>query len=105
MKITTEKKQVIKIYDWLKTKKLTLKDFISKKQFKSYNDLVDYCNKISMLPCSEHDFDKIYLEINPPKVLNEILKEEEIQSSLSEEEIKQVQEEPTIPKQKKNKTG
>ena len=103
MKITTEKKQIVKLYDWLKAKNLSLKDFLLKKDLKSYSQLIDYCNNIGLLPCTEHDFDKAYIEINPPKPIEiEQIIQQVKESSVEEKEI---QEESTTPKQRKNKTG
>jgi len=66
MKITTEKQELVKLYDWLKTKKTTLKELINKKNFKSYSELIDYCNKLYMTPCSAHDFEKSFNELYQP---------------------------------------
>lgn len=103
MKITTEKNKTVKLYDWLKAKKLSLKDFIIKKDLNSYSQLVSYCNNIGLLPCTEHDFDKSYIEINPPKLPEEtpFLQEIEEEHHLNED----TKEEPIIQKQRKNKTG
>lgn len=103
MKITTEKKQTVKLYDWLKAKKLSLKDFLLKKDLKSYSQLVDYCNNIGLVPCTEHDFDKSYIEINPPKPIEIVPVPQYIEEDIIEE--KETQEESTTPKQRKNKTG
>lgn len=67
MRITTEKQKPVKLYDWLKAKSITLKELVQKKSFNSYTDLVLFCDKLGMIPCSEHDFDKSYKELYPPK--------------------------------------
>lgn len=63
MKTTIKKQHLVKLYDWLKTKSTTLKTLIEKKQFSSYSNLIDYCNKSGMLPCTAHDFEKAYNEL------------------------------------------
>ena len=46
MKITTDKQQPVKLYDWLKAKQITLKELILKKNFKSYSDLINFFDRI-----------------------------------------------------------
>jgi len=75
MKTTIKKQHLVKLYDWLKTKSTTLKTLIEKKQFSSYSNLIDYCNKSGMLPCTAQDFEKAYNELYPTQ-----LKEPELES-------------------------
>ncbi len=56
MKITTDKQQPVKLYDWLKAKQITLKELIFKKNFKSYSYLINFCYKLVIINCSEYDF-------------------------------------------------
>ena len=84
MKTTIKKQHLVKLYDWLKTKSTTLKTLIEKKQFSSYSNLIDYCNKSGMLPCTSHDFEKAYNELYPTQ-----LKESELEPK-PESEIKLV---------------
>jgi hypothetical protein len=90
MKITTDKQQPVKLYDWLKAKQITLKELIFKKNFKSYSDLINFCDKLEMLPCSASDFERLFLELHPPKlekVIEEVLEKEveEIEQKIEEE--------------------
>ena len=94
MKITTEKKTPVKLYDWLKAKQITLKELILKKNFKSYSDLINYCNKLEMLPCSVSDFERLFFELYPPKIeIKEIEEKNEDEISLLEKEIFEKEEE------------
>lgn len=109
MKTTIKKQHLVKLYDWLKTKSTTLKTLIEKKQFSSYSNLIDYCNKSGMLPCTAHDFEKAYIELYPTQ-----LKESELESKPEsdnkliiesiEEELPQIEkEEVEITPQKQSK--
>lgn len=111
MRITTEKQKPVRLYDWLKAKSLSLKELIQKKSFNSYSDLILFCDKLGMLPCSEHDFNKSYEGLYPPKVevKVEIPKPElpnEIESETSDDEVSIIQEsEITTQKQPKKKSS
>jgi hypothetical protein len=108
MRITTEKQKPIRLYDWLKAKSLSLKELIQKKNFNSYSGLILFCDKLGMLPCSEHDFNKSYEELYPPKVKEEITKPElpaEIEAETNNE-VSIIQEsEITTQKQPKKKSS
>lgn len=89
MKITTEKSQPVKLHDWLKVKKLSLKELIVKKMFKTYGDLIQFCDKINIIPCSESDFSKVFLELyppQPPETVKEI-DENQVEHQLEKQEI------------------
>jgi hypothetical protein len=108
MRITTEKQKPIRLYDWLKAKSISLKELIQKKNFNSYSDLILFCDKLGMLPCSEHDFNKSHEELYPPKVKEEITKPElpaEIETETNDE-VSTIQEsEITTQKQSKKKSS
>lgn len=104
MKITTEKQKQIKLYDWLKAKTLSLKDLIQKKNFNSYSELISYCDKLGMLPCSQNDFDNSYKELFPPKIETQKQQiNEEFESDYSNNEVSLTQENAEVVIQKQSK--